>query len=116
MAVSEEFNTFVLDQLNRVLPVTSRRMFGGVGYYAEGLFFAIADNDTLYFKVDDMTRKDYEREELPAFQPYGPDTPSMSYFAVPPRLLESGEDLESWLRRAVEVAARAKVRPARRSS
>jgi len=41
--------TFLLDTLGAVRPVTARRMFGGVGFYAEGLFFAIATDDLLYF-------------------------------------------------------------------
>ncbi len=40
MAVSAQFNAFVLDLLGAERTVTARRMFGGVGYYADGLFFA----------------------------------------------------------------------------
>ena len=56
MAVSAQYLTFVLDQLGQARPVTSRRMFGGVGFYAAGVFFAVADNDSLFFKVDAQTR------------------------------------------------------------
>jgi DNA transformation protein len=35
-------------------------MFGGVGIYAAELFFALLDDDTLYFKVDDATRPQFE--------------------------------------------------------
>ena len=45
MAVSSGYQTFVLDQLGRVLPtVRARRMFGGVGLYAGELFFALIDS------------------------------------------------------------------------
>ncbi len=37
MAVSEQFNTLVLDLLGEVTALSARRMFGGVGYYAGGL-------------------------------------------------------------------------------
>lgn len=47
MPVSKQFNTLVLDLLGEVTAVCARRMFGGVGYYAAGLFFALADNDEL---------------------------------------------------------------------
>ena len=60
MAVSREYREFVLEQLGRVVAVTSRSMFGGVGIYGDGLFFALLDNDTLYLKVDDSNRGDFE--------------------------------------------------------
>jgi hypothetical protein len=62
MAVSSGYQTFVLDQLRPTLPgVRAKRMFGGVGLYADELFFALIDDDVLYLKVDDETRPDFER-------------------------------------------------------
>jgi TfoX/Sxy family transcriptional regulator of competence genes len=61
MAVSDSYRDFVLEQLGRVMPVTGKSMFGGMGLYAEGLFFALIAEDRLYFKVDDTTRSDFER-------------------------------------------------------
>jgi DNA transformation protein len=108
MAVSAQFLQFLLDQFGAVLPVRSHRMFGGVGFYAGELFFAIVANDTVFFKVDAATRGDYEREGMRPFQPFGPDTPPMSgYFEAPPRLYEDGDELARWMRAAIAVAARA---------
>ena len=104
MAVSAQFNAFVLDLLGGVRPVTARRMFGGVGYYADGLFFAIADDETLYFKVDAASRSYYEAEDLPAFAPMGPGTKSMNYYSVPARLYDDTEELTVWLQRALSAA------------
>ena len=109
MAVSGQFSTFLLDTLGAVRPVTARRMFGGVGYYSEGLFFAIADDDLLYFRVDDASCGFFEREGMPAFCPMGPGTKSMSYYTVPARLYDDPEELALWMRRALE-AARAAAR------
>jgi DNA transformation protein len=53
MAVSQSYREFVLEQLGRVSRVTGKAMFGGVGIYAQGLFFALIAEDRLYFKVDD---------------------------------------------------------------
>lgn len=108
MAVSAQFLQFLLDQFGTVLPVRSRRMFGGVGFYAGELFFAIVANDTVFFKVDATTRAEFEREGAKPFQPFGPDTPPMNgYFELPPRLYEDSEELARWMRAAVAVAARA---------
>ena len=104
MAVSGQFSAFLLDTLGAVRAVTARRMFGGVGFYAEGLFFAIADDDLLYFRADDASRGFFEREGLQPFCPMGPGTKSMSYYAVPARLYDDPEELALWMRRALEAA------------
>ena len=110
MAVSAQFLQFALDQLGAVEPVRSRRMFGGVGFYARDLFFALADNDTLYFKVDERTRPAFVREGMQPFQPFGPETAPMNgYYELPPRLLEDADELALWMRTALGVAAAAKT-------
>jgi len=60
MAVSVGYRAFVMEQLEHAAPVAHRRMFGGVGLYSEGLFFGLMADDTLYFKVDDGNREDFE--------------------------------------------------------
>ena len=104
MAVSAQFNAFVLDLLGAVCTVTARRMFGGVGYYSEGWFFAIADDDVLYFRVDASSRPHYESEGMSAFAPMGPGSKSMSYFTLPARLYDDTEELAVWVRRALQAA------------
>jgi DNA transformation protein and related proteins len=109
MAVSAGYQTFVLDQLRRVLPaVRAKRMFGGVGLYAEELFFALIDDDVLYLKVDDETRPDFERRGLRPFQPFGEGSTAMQYYQLPEDLLEDPEALRPWAEGAVAVARRAK--------
>ena len=107
MAVSESYRDFVLEQLGRVTPVTARSMFGGVGLYAEGLFFALIAEDRLYFKVDDTTRLEFERLSMEPFRPFGEDT-AMSYFEVPADVMEDPMQLAPWMRKALDVATRAK--------
>ena len=53
MSVSADFLQYVMEQLTAIARISSRRMFGGVGLYADDLFFALIDDDTVYFKVDD---------------------------------------------------------------
>jgi DNA transformation protein len=116
MAVSADYRDFVLEQLAPAGRVTSRAMFGGVGLYLDGLFFALIDDDTLYFKTDDSTRARYEGAGSKPFCPY-PDQPdqSMGYWAVPADVLEDSEALAAWAREAMGVAlARRARRPARR--
>ncbi len=114
MAVSESYRTFVLEQLERVAPVTARRMFGGVGIYARGLFFALIAEDRLYFKVDDTTRPEFERLGMEPFRPYGEDS-AMGYYEVPADLLEDAIQLAPWVEKAIGVAAKASTRKPKRA-
>src|SRR5262245_59499379 len=79
MGVSDSYRDFVLDQLGRVNPVRAKRMFGGVGIYSRGLFFALIAEGRLYFKVDDATRPDFERLDMEPFRPFGEDS-AMGYY------------------------------------
>ena len=115
MTVSAGFRSYVLEQLGRVLSnVRSRSMFGGVGIYSGDLFFALIDDDTLYFKVDDSTRPDFESRNMDPFRPYGPEGEVMQYYCVPGEVLEDAEALDDWVQRAIAVAQRAKQRSPRR--
>ena len=116
MAVTDDFRDFVLEQLAGAGRVTPRRMFGGIGLYLDGLFFALIADDVLYFKTDDASRPRYQRAGTRPFCPY-PDRPelSMGYWEVPAEVLEDAEQLAAWAREAMQVALTAKsAKPARR--
>jgi DNA transformation protein len=85
-------------------------MFGGVGIYAGDLFFALIADDTLYFKVDDGNRPDFELLGLGPFRPYGPEGEVMQYYRAPDDLLDDSEALCEWANKAVAVARRARSR------
>jgi len=105
--VSESYRAFVLEQLGRVTPVTAKSMFGGVGIYARGLFFALIAEDRLYFKVDDATRPDFERLGMEPFRPFGEEN-AMGYYEVPADVVEDATQLGPWVEKAIDVATRAK--------
>ena len=105
MPVSAAYLAYVVDQLANFSPVRSRRMFGGVGLYADELFFALIAEDSLYFKVDDSNRADYQARGCRQFQPFADDpTFSMGYYAVPEEVIEDGDELKAWARKACAVA------------
>lgn len=108
MPVSPGFRTFVLEQLEQATrDIHARAMFGGVGIYAGGVFFALIANDILYFKVDDTTRPKYTALGMKPFRPYGEDGGEMTYFEVPVSVLEDADALRPWVADALAVAARA---------
>lgn len=105
MPVSRDYLQYVLEQLAPMPGLTSRRMFGAVGVYSDGVFFAIIDNDTVFLKVDDSTRESYTARGCEPFRPYK-DRPevSMSYFQVPVDVIEDADELIPWARSAVRAA------------
>jgi DNA transformation protein len=111
MAVSDAYREFVLEQLAAAGRVTPRAMFGGVGLYLDGLFFALIDDDTLYFKANDTTRARYEQAGSKPFCPF-PDRPdrAMAYWQVPAEVLEDPEQLSEWAREALGVALAKRAR------
>jgi DNA transformation protein len=106
MPVSKEYIDYVLDQLSCLGPIAHKRMFGGVGLYFDGLFFALIDDDILYFKVDDNTRRRYEAARTKPFQPGGVASSQSGYYSLPVNVLEDLDQLRTWGKEAVEVARR----------
>lgn len=101
MATSPEFTAYVLEQLEPLCPVEARKMFGGVGLYAdEGIFAILSSDDVLYFKVDDGNRQDYLAAEMEQFL-------NMPYYQLPVDVLEEPDALRVWLQKSLDVARRA---------
>ena len=104
MHVSASFREFVLDQLASVDSLRARAMFGGVGLYAEDVFFGILAADVLFLKVDDTNRREYEAAGSSPFKPYADRAMTMPYYNVPIVVLEDAGALGEWAARAVAVA------------
>ena len=113
MPVSNSYRDYVLEQLAVAGSVTAKKMFGGVGLYLDGLFFALIADDRLYFKVDDTNRSDYEAVGMGSFQPYDDKPYTMQYYEVPVEILEDGVDLCIWAKKALAVAAHRSVTAAK---
>lgn len=111
MPVRDEYLRFVLDQLSRVRPVAHRRMFGGVGLYADGTFFAVIDDDVLFLRTGDSNRDAHVSRGMAAFQPMGPGTAAMSYHEVPCDVLEDVARLGPWVEAAIHEAGLARRKP-----
>lgn len=113
MAVSDAFRDYVVEQLGGLGGVTVKRMFGGAGLYHRGVFFAVLDDDQVFFKVNDATRPRYEATGSGPFAPM-PDreAPMRGYYEVPAAILEDREAMVAWAKEAVSVgraAARARA-------
>ncbi len=105
MAVSADYRDFVLEQLAPLGQIASRAMFGGVGVYANGLFFALIADDVLYLKGDETLRPELEAAGAQAFKPFDGDK-AMAYWSAPAEALDDQEILLDWARKSLAVAAR----------
>lgn len=111
MSVTPSYQTFVIEQLSRVRKdIRTKRMFGGVGIYAGDLFFALIDDDLVYFKVDDINRPAFEARGMGPFMPGGEGGEVMQYYQVPEDILEDTDALGAWMEGSIEVASRKKPR------
>ncbi|MCA8947791.1 MAG: TfoX/Sxy family protein [Planctomycetes bacterium] len=111
MAVSEEFLNYVVDQFRELGAVTTRKMFGGVGVYFDGKFFALLDNDELYLKADDSNRSRFEDAGTHPFEPWEGHVMS-GYWSVPVDVLEDPGALAEWSQHSIKIAKAPKKKPA----
>ncbi|WP_292531585.1 TfoX/Sxy family protein [Methylocystis sp.] len=89
-------------------PVSVKRMFGGHGVYADGLFFAIEADGEIYLKADRHSAPQFQEAGCRPFIYQGKNRPiTISYWTLPDQALEDGEELVRWARSAVEAAFRA---------
>jgi DNA transformation protein and related proteins len=106
MALSEDYLAYVKDQLSGAGPVSMRKMFGGAGIYLDGVIFGLIAEDTLYLKVDDENRPDYEAQGMGPFMPFEKGSYAMCYYEVPAEVLEDRDELALWAGKSVEVSIR----------
>ena len=107
LAVNKEYLNFVLDQLSGLGEIESKNMFGGVGFFRDGLMFGKIGGDTFRLKVDEHNQKDYEEKGM---KPYFSEKKKkgMPYWEVPVDVLENSEVLAIWAQKAIDAAIRAK--------
>jgi len=56
----KEFAAYVVDLMQSIGPVYSKRMFGGFGVFLDGMMFGLIMINTLYLKVDEENLKEFE--------------------------------------------------------
>ncbi len=108
MAVSQNYLEHILDLFSGWDGVSVRKMFGGAGLYRDGKMFGLVANDITYLKVDDTNRDKFASAESSPFKPY-PDRPTvMSYFEIPPEVLEDREELIRWAEESLAIQKKKK--------
>ena len=108
MAVSREWEAFVLEQLSGLGAVRAKRMFGGLGLYLAETFFGLVVGSAgdVYFKVDDGNRAAYEAAGSGPFRPFAGKAYAMSFWRVPAEVIDDPDEMAAWGRDAVAAARR----------
>ena len=87
-----------------------RRMFGGHGFYIDGLFVALIAYERLFLKADAQTRPQFEAAGCEPFvYDGGGKRVTLGYFSAPEQAMESPALMQPWARLALEAALRARA-------
>ena len=100
-------------------PVAVKRMFGGIGIYAEGLMFGLVFDGVIYLRVDETSIPSFEREgSVPFVYPFASTMrgrPSRHFWRLPERLYDDPDELAVWAGRALAIAEQRKGAPGGRT-
>jgi DNA transformation protein and related proteins len=115
MTKQNSFLSYVLEQLSPHGPITARAMFGGYGVYWDNVMFALIADNQLYFRVDEITSKDYEPYNSEPFVYEGMKKPvTLPYLTLPIDILENSQELPEWIKRAYQTSLRHKKSPSKK--
>lgn len=108
-SANDDLLQILKEALDREGFVRGGRMFGGVGVYFDGTFFAIITGGTIYLKTSEGMRTRFEAERSQPFS-YQTKTGRMqltSYWRLPERLLDDVDELRDWARASIDAAREA---------
>ena len=107
MAVNEEFLSYVKNQLSEFGEIETKKMFGGVGFFKQGLMFAMIGGDTFKLKVDESNKMEFEAKGM---KPHHSNSKKkgMPYWEVPVDVLENKSVLAEWAENSFKIAVKNK--------
>lgn len=105
MSTSAEYIEYILDQLRPIGSLSTRRMFGCVGVFHQGLMFALIDNGRLYIKSDPVNRPLFMTQNyLPFTYISRGKTMPLYYHAMPEDIIDEQDDLLTWAKLGIAAA------------
>ena len=96
MSCSDDFFNFLQDQLISWSVIDTKRMFGVIGLYSNGVMFGILSKNVVYLKVDDSNKKKFILAGSKPLRVFKNNSEVPSYFDVPVDVLEDSEKLIEW--------------------
>jgi len=111
MPPTDSFTGHLREQL-APLGVATRRMFGSVGLFRDGLLIGLIHDDALFLRVDDGNRALFGAAPVPFRYTRLGKPASLAYWRVPDPVLDDQDALVAWGRAAFAAARRvAAARP-----
>ncbi|MDR7332589.1 TfoX/Sxy family protein [Roseateles asaccharophilus] len=106
---TDPFTDLCVELLSPLGPVRTRAMFGGRGFYVDGLFMALIADGQFFLKADDTTRERFIAAGCVPFSFATKDGERvvLGYYRAPEEALESPPLMLPWARLAFEAALRA---------
>lgn len=95
-------------------PVEAKSMFSGHGLFLDGICFALVTHDTVFLKVDERNRPDFERAGMGPFRPWADrDTALVTFYEAPAAVVKDACKFAAWSAKALTAARdyRAKKKP-----
>ena len=86
----------------RVLNVTSRKMFGGIGIFSEKIMFSMIYDGIFYFRSTEDVASVYSQDSI-QFQHPSRDS-KMPYWSVPEKVLTDEAKFTDWAQNAFLLA------------
>lgn len=106
--MSDEQIAFVRDLFRELSAISTRKMFGGLGIYSEGVIFAIiGPEETLLIKARGQLAEDLAAEGCEQWSYDGKSgKPSvMPYWSLPDAALDDPDEACAWARRSLAECA-----------
>lgn len=106
----EYLNYFLQDCLQWDSQFSTKNLFGGYAVYKNWKVFCLYLMDTIYFKVDENNRADYEERNSKPFSytKKSWEVSVMAYFELPEEILENKEELDIWINKSLLVKSNTK--------
>jgi DNA transformation protein len=97
-----ELLTYITQNITK-FPITSRKMFGGIGVFSDKVMFALMYDGSLYLKSTPAIAKTYAADSTP-FQPPFRRNMTMPYWRVPENILKDRHQFTEWAQQSLEYA------------
>ena len=103
-----EHVTHFAELLDAIGDVSVRRMFGGFGFFRDGLMFALEYKGVLYLKADDENRESFAELDLPPFMYTSKSGKEgqLSYYQAPEAALQNVSAMKPWAQASFDAAVR----------
>lgn len=103
-----EHVTHFAELLDAIGNVSIRRMFGGFGFFRDGLMFALEYCGILYLKADDENRDSFTELDLPPFLFVSKSGKEgrLSYYQSPEGALQNPAAMKPWAQASFDAAVR----------